>query len=318
VGLQHPITVRARDGAYVLVAGGHRFAACGALNMQKIPANVVDLNSLEAELLEIDENLARNELSPAERKAATVRRKAIYEELHPETRSTTQGGDGRRKETRRQLGDETVAERFTKQTAEATGRSERTIQRDAQHGRALGAETLDKIARTSLDREGEIDALAKLPDAERESLVARAAAAELVSAKPPAQPAAPAVAPEALTAGVGGAGDEPAQSAPAGTPGALHCKQTIKPAAPAVASEAPVAAGEVGEPAQSATPDPDDDDALWRAFLAQGDRAIAMAVYDAGPIDGDIIDKVSDVIGAWQRLGAFLKAELAKDSESWE
>ena len=103
---------------------------------------------------------------------------ASIEELHPETRPTTQGGDGRHKETRRQLGDETVAERFTKQTAEATGRSERTIQRDAQHGRALGAETLDKIARTSLDREGEIDALAKLPVAERESVVARAAAGE--------------------------------------------------------------------------------------------------------------------------------------------
>jgi hypothetical protein len=50
--------------------------------MERIPANVVDLNKLEAQLLEIDENLAR--LSPAERAAAITRRKMVYEELHPE------------------------------------------------------------------------------------------------------------------------------------------------------------------------------------------------------------------------------------------
>ena len=87
------------------------------------------------------------------------------------------------------------------------------------------------------------------------------------------------MAPEALIAGVGGVGDEPAQSA---------------------------------------TPDPDDDDALWRAFLAQGDQAIAMASYTEGPVDEEIIEKVRAVIGAWQRLLVLLTAELSKDSESWE
>ena len=177
-GLQHSITVAKRDDAFVLVAGAHRVAAYRELGMERISANVIELTSLQARLLELDENLARNNFTPAERKSATARRKAIYEELHPEARPTAEGGEDRRKETRRQLGDETVAERFTKQTAEATGLSERTVQRDAQHGRALGAETLDKIARSSLDSEGEIGALAKLPAAERESLIERAAAGE--------------------------------------------------------------------------------------------------------------------------------------------
>jgi ParB family transcriptional regulator, chromosome partitioning protein len=82
VGLQHPIAVRRRDGAFVLVAGAHRLAAFRKLEMERIPANVVDLNTLEAELLEIDENLARNELSPAERTAAIARRKMVYEEVY--------------------------------------------------------------------------------------------------------------------------------------------------------------------------------------------------------------------------------------------
>jgi hypothetical protein len=71
------------------------------------------------------------------------------------------------------------------------------------------------------------------------------------------------------------------------------------------------------ETAQSSVLDPNDDDKLWQAFLEKGDRAIAMAVYDAGPIDDDIIDKVSAVVGAWQRLEDFLKDELSKDAESW-
>ena len=66
----------------------------------------------------------------AERAAQTSRRKEIYEALHPET---SEGGPGRAKATRRQIGDD-MAERFSASTAQATGRSERDIQRDAERG----------------------------------------------------------------------------------------------------------------------------------------------------------------------------------------
>ena len=59
----------------------------------------------------------------SERADCTARRKRLYEELHPETRSTSDGGPGRNKETRRQLGDD-IADRFTADTAKATGKSE--------------------------------------------------------------------------------------------------------------------------------------------------------------------------------------------------
>src|SRR5271166_4197797 len=160
VGLQHRVTVCKRNGAYVLVAGRHRIEACRKLGIERIPASVVELAALEAELYEIDENLARNELSPAERTAAIVRRKTVYEELHPETRHGAIGG-GHSKAGER-------ADRFTKVTAEATGRSERAVQLDASRGAALGQETLAKIAHTSLDKGVEIDALAKLSVDERD------------------------------------------------------------------------------------------------------------------------------------------------------
>jgi ParB family transcriptional regulator, chromosome partitioning protein len=177
VGLQHPIAVRQHDGdgSYVLVAGAHRLAAFRELKMERIPANVVDLNTLEAELLEIDENLARNELSPAERTAAITRRKTVYEGLHPETKHGTIGG-GRGKAGEK-------ADRFTKVTAEATGRSERAVQRDAARGETLGQETLAKIARTTLDKGVELDALANLSVDDRAALVDRAVAGEAVSAQ---------------------------------------------------------------------------------------------------------------------------------------
>jgi len=79
----------------------------------------------------VDENLCRAELSPADRASQTARRKAIYEELHPETRL------GENQHTRvRQVGEPSV-ERFTAETASAIGKSERAVQRDAERGEKI-------------------------------------------------------------------------------------------------------------------------------------------------------------------------------------
>jgi ParB family chromosome partitioning protein len=199
IGLQHPITVAKRDGGYRLLAGAHRLTVFRELGIERISANVVELDDLHAELVELDENLARNDLSPAERSAAVARRKAIYETLHPETKHGAIGkGHGLPKGSVR-------VDRFSAATAAATGRSERAVQLDAQRGEALGAEVLAKVARSSLDKGAELDALAKLPAAEREALVDRAAAGEVVSAKTatpvrPAGEAGGAAAPDTLDA----------------------------------------------------------------------------------------------------------------------
>ena len=80
-----------------------------------------DLNDLHAELIEIDENLMRNNFGPAEEAGAVARRKAIYEELHPETKH------GANQHTRGVDNLSTPSDRFTAATSEATGKDERTI-----------------------------------------------------------------------------------------------------------------------------------------------------------------------------------------------
>lgn len=185
IGLRQPINVRPVDGGYEIRGGGHRHAAFVMLERETIPAIVSDDSDLRAELAEIDENLIRNEYSPAERAIAIARRKSIYEALHPET---AHGGD---RKSSRQVGDlndgdeggEAVADRFTEATAERTGRSERSVQRDAQRGAAVGAETLQRVIGTALDKGEEIDALAKLSPEKREEVIAKAEDGEKVSAK---------------------------------------------------------------------------------------------------------------------------------------
>jgi ParB family chromosome partitioning protein len=87
LGLLNPITVTRERR---LVSGLHRLAAFKALGCHMIPAMVIDVNRDEAKLREIDENLARNDLTLLERAEHLRCRKEFYERLHPETRS---GGD---------------------------------------------------------------------------------------------------------------------------------------------------------------------------------------------------------------------------------
>lgn len=93
----------------------------------------------------IDENLCRAELSPADRAKQTARRKAIYVELHPGTAAGVAGASARWDAS------VNLAPAFTADTASATGKGERTIQRDAERGEAVEAEILDMIRGTHLD-----------------------------------------------------------------------------------------------------------------------------------------------------------------------
>ena len=180
IGLRQPINVRVIEDGYEIRGGGHRHAAFVMLGRETIPAIVSDDNDLRAELAEIDENLIRNEYSPAEREIAIARRKAIYEALHPETKL---GASGKGRPKVRQVGEaKPPAERFTKATAEATGQSERTVQRSVSRVESIGAETLHRVIGTALDKGEEIDALGKLSPAKREEVIAKVEAGEKVSA----------------------------------------------------------------------------------------------------------------------------------------
>ena len=179
IGLLQPITVFTPDDCEVrLVAGLHRLEAARLLDWDEIDAIFMDADDVHRELAEIDENLCRSELSPAEAAYQTSRRKEIYETLHPEAKHVTErGGPGRGKTT-----DNLSAVSFTSDAAAKTGRDERTVRRDAARGEALG-EALKDIAGTSLDKGVELDALAKLPADQRGDIVARAKSGESISAR---------------------------------------------------------------------------------------------------------------------------------------
>jgi hypothetical protein len=192
-GLMTPITVRmvlkSRSGtmsdAYEVIAGLHRVEAFRRLQRETIPAIVLDdVDDLHAELMLIDENLFRNDLTPAERASAQARRKAIYLQLHPGTKAGVSQAAGMNKALGRDGQDgHDNAPRYDEAASEATGHSERTIRRDVTRGEALGEDALAKVARTSLDNGEELDALAKLAPEQREKLIDRAAKGEEVSAR---------------------------------------------------------------------------------------------------------------------------------------
>lgn len=134
-----------------------------------------DTGNLEAELIEIDENLCRAELTPAQRAAAIARRKQIWEALHPEGVSgqiVPKPKGGRPNE-------------FASETAAVSGETKRDINRHLSRASALGAD-LHAVAGTSLDKGVELDALKAIPAPERRELISRARAGEKVSARKPA------------------------------------------------------------------------------------------------------------------------------------
>lgn len=187
VGIINPLRVRPvrrhvegiEDDAYEVTAGAHRLRAARKLGLDSVPCLIVNDDDLRAELAMIDENLMRSELSPALRAQQTSRRKAIYEELHPET---AHGGD---RGASRQVGDLNDAERFSTETAAATGRSERSIQRDAERGERISERALSMVAGSHLDTGSYLDKLKKLGPSEQEARVQR----ELAAPRKPVSPA---------------------------------------------------------------------------------------------------------------------------------
>ena len=122
IGLINPITVT-KDRT--LISGAHRLEAYKLLGNTEIPANFMDIAGLQAELAEIDENLIRNELHYTERSDQLLRRKEIYEALHPETKR-----EATLKQNRSDIMSERTAPSFAADTAEKTGVSERTVERE--------------------------------------------------------------------------------------------------------------------------------------------------------------------------------------------
>ncbi|MDH7597509.1 MAG: ParB/RepB/Spo0J family partition protein [Methanothrix sp.] len=143
IGMLHPILVR-RDGT--LLAGAHRLEACKQLGMDEVEVEVLDVEPLMQELVEIDENLIRSELSYVERGEFLRRRKEIYEMLFP---VAAHGGD-RKSEAFREA--RKGVESFAEDTAKKIGVSPRTIQQDIQIAEELPPDVKETIKQIDLPK----------------------------------------------------------------------------------------------------------------------------------------------------------------------
>ena len=139
VGLLNPITV---DREYTLIAGLHRLEAAKLLGWTEIECTVSSLEGLQAELAELDENFIRSELSTVEYGELLLRRKEIYETLHPEAKN---GGDRKSEKIRTTKCRSDLEMSFAQDTADKLGVSKRTIERQIKVAKDLTPETTELI-----------------------------------------------------------------------------------------------------------------------------------------------------------------------------
>ena len=144
VGLLNPITV---DCGHILIAGLHRLEAAKLLGWTEIECTVSGLEGLQAELAEIDENFVRAELSPMDYGDLLLRRKEIYEALHPETKVGIAQAAGMNRAVGNNVTDKMSAtlKSFVDDTAEKLGVDPRTVRRDIQTAKNLTPEAKNII-----------------------------------------------------------------------------------------------------------------------------------------------------------------------------
>lgn len=174
--LMNPITIGPDKH---LIAGAHRLEACKRLGWTEIEAHETTLDGLLAELAEIDENLIRNhDQHYLDRDEKLLRRKEIYEALHPETKREATLKQYRTAETAKR-----EAPSFNADVAQKTNIPERTLRKSIQRARDIVPEAKEVIREVGLGAEKAIE-VARTP-AEQQVEKVR----ELAVSKPPAKPA---------------------------------------------------------------------------------------------------------------------------------
>ena len=157
VGLMNPITITQDN---TLIAGLHRLEAVKLLGWTEIECVVSEADGLQAELAEIDENFVRAGLSHRELGDLLLRRKELYEAIHPETRQGQRNGQTAKNDKLTVL----AAKPFSEDTADKLGISKRTVERLVQTAANLTPEA-KKTIRDAGDKITKGDALkiSKLP-----------------------------------------------------------------------------------------------------------------------------------------------------------
>lgn len=172
-GLINPITVRHVPNQakgkqpYVLITGAHRLRAVELNDETEIEALIVKADADEAQLLEITENLFRNELSALDRATFVMSYREIWE------RKFGKIGPGNRVNITQLIAEEAQAG-FSKHVAERLGCSTETIKLAQRIGKALTPELRRSLRGTAVaDNQSVLLKLARM-DADRQRRVAKA------------------------------------------------------------------------------------------------------------------------------------------------
>ncbi|WP_336812309.1 ParB/RepB/Spo0J family partition protein [Bosea sp. MMO-172] len=170
-GQIQPIVVRVHPegNGLKLVAGGRRCAGAGLLGWEQIAAVLIECTDDEARLIEVDENLAREELTPLDRALFLAERKRVYEVLNPEA---AHGKAKKPKTEKGKVANLATFARFSKDAAKSTGLGERTIQRSVELAGKLSPDAVALIRGTKVaDNQAQLQALAEL-EPEQQKVVA--------------------------------------------------------------------------------------------------------------------------------------------------
>jgi ParB family chromosome partitioning protein len=168
LGLIAPLVISPDN---VILAGARRFQALLNLGYTEAPVMIVDKGALESELVSIDENLVRKDLSKIEVEGHLRRAKEIYQKLNPyeeaEVKTTTDGSEESEIEKKKVV---LPAEKFLNLVAEKTGLSPKQIHEAINRDEmaSAGVKEARKNGQLSLSQTNEIVKLKK--DEQQKSL----------------------------------------------------------------------------------------------------------------------------------------------------
>jgi ParB family transcriptional regulator, chromosome partitioning protein len=179
VGLIHPITLEEIADGWRVRAGRHRLAAVRRRGDSHVPAIVLPegTSPAVAELITIDENLRRRRLSDLEEAQALARRRVLYERLHPQA-ATKKG----RPKKLADNGAKPKKKPFAQATAEQTGRSRRTVERDTSLGERIDPKAAERLTGANhpvCRNKTELAKLAELPAPQQRLVAGQLAAGKL-------------------------------------------------------------------------------------------------------------------------------------------
>lgn len=183
-GLINPITVRstpaAKGGKYSLVAGAHRIRAEQINDQAEIDAMIVEGDKAEAQLIEITENLFRNELSVIDRAVFVQSYREIWELKHGKIEA---GRPGNRINLIQLFEDES-ASGFSQHVADRMGLSVPAVKRLNQIAKNLHPEVRAAVRGTAIaDNQSALLKIAKMePLKQRQTALAFRAEPDLKKA----------------------------------------------------------------------------------------------------------------------------------------